>query len=667
MILVGTLSMLGYHLSSVFNQYLAKDVNININMVTSSEQVYPAVTICNANPARASQIRKARAEYPVLDYLFTEDNNGHRRKRSFQKSEETLVDDKLAVDRQKQDLEMPSQVDKIFSDDGKWLPDSRNVSRRQTHMEHWSDIIREQNISTNKRQKKSRAGVHGDTYMDPAKRSRVRRDVNNPCSSNSDCNTGSCIQAKCVCPFFWYGTSCSNHAEACEKSQPVLSLGVTINKTVILATLVIMHLKCSRGYNYNTGNLIWNCTDGIWNQEPVQCLEQTGMSHAFENADIFTTTLAQLPENVRMQLGYQAEEMLFDCQYDGYKCDVNRDFARFLNPYHGNCYTFNSKNNNMTLRNTTHTGRRYGLHLSINVGQQEYMDISSNLAGVVVLVHSQDVIPFPEDDGVFLIPGEFSLIGLKMLKITRQPAPYSDCVEQAGASDGSGYDESHRSAGYHGYSVRTCQKMCVQNQIIANCDCASPYYSKPRDMPANVTLCQTWINDTHTCVSNAQDSLVSGICECHNPCEENTHDMLLSQAAWPITANQMVMISELKQHFPQVFTGSTDSDATILSRNFLKLSLYFEQLNYQLISETPTYTKPKFFADLGSCLGLWMGISAVTIVEFLEFSLHVITMATVGKGCCKKNKVEAQHPRKRGASVVGNGQNQPITLPRIDI
>ena len=656
--------MLGYHLSSVFKQYLAEDVNININMVTSSEQVYPAVTICNANPARASQLRKARGEYPVLNYLFTEDDNGHRRKRSFQKSEEPLVDDKQAVDGQEHDLEMPSQVEKIFSDDGKWLPVSGNVSRHQTHMAYWSDIIREKNISTKKKQKKSPADVYGDTSIDLAKRPRVRRDVNNPCSSNSDCNNGLCIQAKCVCPFFWYGTSCSNHAEACEKSQPVLSQGVAINKTVVLAAIVIMHLQCSYGYNYNTGNLIWNCTNKKWNQEPVQCLEQTGMSNSFQMTDRFTTTLAQLPDNVRMQLGYQAEDMLFDCQYNGYKCDVNNDFARFLNPYHGNCYTFNSKDNNMTLRNTTHTGRRYGLHLSINVGQHEYMDISSNLAGVVVLVHSQDVIPFPEDDGVFLIPGEFSLIGLKMLKITRQPDPYSDCVEQVDTSNVSGYDEFHSSVGY---SVRRCQKMCVQNQIIANCDCASPYYSKPKDIPDNVTLCQTWINETNACVNNVQDSLVSGICECHNPCEENIHEMLLSQAAWPITVNQMAMISELKQHFPQVFTGSKDSDATIMARNFLKLSLYFEQLNYQLISETPTYTKPKFFADIGSCLGLWMGISAVTIVEFLEFILHVVTMATVGKGCCKKNKVESQHLKKRGASNVGNGQNQPITSPRIDI
>ncbi|KAH7954368.1 hypothetical protein HPB49_018045 [Dermacentor silvarum] len=48
---------------------------------------------------------------------------------------------------------------------------------------------------------------------------------------------------------------------------------------------------------------------------------------------------------------------------------------------------------------------------------------------------------------------------------------------------------------------------------------------------------------------------------------------------------------------------------------------------------------PQLFADLGGCLGLYIGVSAITIFEFLEHVvLLVIHMCEKYCGCCKRQR-----------------------------
>ena len=51
----------------------------------------------------------------------------------------------------------------------------------------------------------------------------------------------------------------------------------------------------------------------------------------------------------------------------------------------------------------------------MDIGQYEYLPEVGESAGVVVVVHPVDQMPFPEDDGVVLHPGRFSMIGVKLV------------------------------------------------------------------------------------------------------------------------------------------------------------------------------------------------------------------------------------------------------------
>ncbi|XP_060598499.1 acid-sensing ion channel 4-A-like [Ruditapes philippinarum] len=59
-------------------------------------------------------------------------------------------------------------------------------------------------------------------------------------------------------------------------------------------------------------------------------------------------------------------------------------------------------------------------------------------------------------------------------------------------------------------------------------------------------------------------------------------------------------------------------------RNFLRVLIYYEDLNYELIEEEPLYEPVRFLSDIGGTMGLFLGASALTFVEILQLVLELI-------------------------------------------
>ncbi|KAJ7355008.1 amiloride-sensitive sodium channel [Desmophyllum pertusum] len=64
-----------------------------------------------------------------------------------------------------------------------------------------------------------------------------------------------------------------------------------------------------------------------------------------------------------------------------------------------------------------------------------------------------------------------------------------------------------------------------------------------------------------------------------------------------------------------------------LSDNLAQLKIFYEQLNYEKVSERISYEGVNLVADIGGQLGLWIGISVLTCCEFLELAMMIIRTA----------------------------------------
>ncbi len=52
----------------------------------------------------------------------------------------------------------------------------------------------------------------------------------------------------------------------------------------------------------------------------------------------------------------------------------------------------------------------------LNVDQDEYLGSIDDVAGLVAVIHDQNTVPFPEDEGLAIHPGELLSIGVKKVK-----------------------------------------------------------------------------------------------------------------------------------------------------------------------------------------------------------------------------------------------------------
>jgi hypothetical protein len=82
---------------------------------------------------------------------------------------------------------------------------------------------------------------------------------------------------------------------------------------------------------------------------------------------------------------------------------------------------------------------------------------------------------------------------------------------------------------------------------------------------------------------------------------------------------------------PQILTlsrvfGQNESDK--VSERVVSFNIFYDEINYNLISDVSEFTEWTLFANLaGICGGSFIGVSVMSFLEFLEFVL--ISMVTV--------------------------------------
>ncbi|KAM8933457.1 epithelial sodium channel subunit gamma-like [Pelodytes ibericus] len=340
----------------------------------------------------------------------------------------------------------------------------------------------------------------------------------------------------------------------------------------------------------------------------------------------FASEFNQLADEQKIEMGHQLEEMLIFCSFHGRECNSSY-FSSFINYKFGNCFTFNSQKptdfrgnpGNTQPLNITKAGFMYGLHLELFIQQIEYVRDLTHAAGIRLLIHDQSQMPFPEDEGVNVPPGAETDIGMMKVHIKRLKYPYtSQCT------DGENMENFYLDTFGAGYTGEACKRTCAQQSIMENCGCSHWEFAYPKD--SGFPKCNLSNTSVRECVKLYEFKFAHDQLNCHCPlqCKEDLYELTVSGSQWPSTAFIENFSKELKEMGGQM--KDIADNPGLIRDNFVKVVVYFKQLNFELIEEEPSMTEINLISNMGGLVGLWVGFSVCTLAEFFELFLDILLL-----------------------------------------
>ncbi|XP_069137183.1 amiloride-sensitive sodium channel subunit beta-2-like [Argopecten irradians] len=357
----------------------------------------------------------------------------------------------------------------------------------------------------------------------------------------------------------------------------------------------------------------FNVWDALSDHQTANAFYKTKSSDII-NTLSYAGFAAGIEESELEQYGHQIEDLLMSCTYGGYPCSV-KNFTYTHNSKYGNCYTFNHHKNNQTSATSMYPGPLMGLVLEFNVEQDEYVEALAPEAGLRVHVHERGSYPIPDDDGFYIAPGFLTSVGLQEIRITRLPPPHAGCAEKGVKTDY--YREKFDTI----YTKQPCLKSCYQDNVMDVCKCAVPYYI----IPEGAITCDV-SNDTVTdCLGDSMCNMAICGDKCPDPCSEKKYQSYISMAAWPSNQYSQSLDSRLMKSSVDFME---EDKLRSRSNNVAKMEMFFKELVYEKIEQQKGYESQNLISDIGGQLGLWLGLSAITIGELVEFFAAIFKAVT---------------------------------------
>ena len=161
------------------------------------------------------------------------------------------------------------------------------------------------------------------------------------------------------------------------------------------------------------------------------------------------------------------------------------------------------------------------------------------------------------------------------------------------------------------YSRENCYLLCYQQWCLNKCNCNT------QSDKQCLTEEQIECTDKIYLIDYIQNRFY-GECDtlCPLECNVDYYELHTMYNDFPseFYANHLLHSLPIYQKSP--YNRSLTTDDVI--RSVSRIMIYFEQLTYEFIEEIPTTSVANLFANCGSLLGLFMGMSFLTFSEILE-------------------------------------------------
>ncbi|XP_028966785.1 acid-sensing ion channel 1A [Galendromus occidentalis] len=405
--------------------------------------------------------------------------------------------------------------------------------------------------------------------------------------------------------------------------------------------------------------LATTAASSVKGSDDLQCFRTTdeivNRSRTMDLSDMWinlVTTKRQIRE-----FGHQAADMIVQCTYNSKDCfNTSSSIVSsqaYSSPRYGLCHSLTLKDADRLIQKS---GAGLGLQFTINIERPEYLDIVSGEFGARILVHAVGSRPSLDTGGIILQPGTKTYIAAKMRQIVRLPDPFRGCTMNFSDSPLTEHLKKlkldHLIGSKMLYTLEYCQTVCTEAYLYRACNCLDELaVERPHEKFSSCDPCNA---DQSRCrrafyrgFTGSQGGKICSLL-CRAECNEIRYDITTSQSEWPNLRQEYLAVTrfpEVNKRLEQsginwtLVPESTDEQLAIMPgvdefrRNYLRVHVYMQEMNYMRVKDESSYLMSQLIADLGGCLGLYIGVSVISLMEFTE---HFMRCSSYG---CKRQMI----------------------------
>ena len=232
-------------------------------------------------------------------------------------------------------------------------------------------------------------------------------------------------------------------------------------------------------------------------------------------------------------------------------------------------------------------------------------------------------------DEITLAPGFITSVRVERLFQRQLAKPYSNCdisetyVDEYALSSHL-YKQIEESA--YEYTQQLCLFQCYQIELARECNCTDPWFiSLVPDLDVCVTNAETdclvrVYNQVYLLSSFVRDSCLP---LCPLECDRNQYKYVVTMSR--LDATWYVDLTATRANLSADFLGS-NIDAESVRESSVAVNVFYDSLSYTFSTESAKCDVVSLLASIGGSLGLFMGVSVLSLVEILQLLIEICLM-----------------------------------------
>ncbi|XP_066923046.1 acid-sensing ion channel 5-like isoform X2 [Clytia hemisphaerica] len=294
------------------------------------------------------------------------------------------------------------------------------------------------------------------------------------------------------------------------------------------------------------------------------------------------------------------------CMFKDRECNKD-EFTEVISAHYGLCYQFNSIYLEMNRLYANEAGEGAGLRLYLNIDEEDLLVSNVPFTGLQVFVH-----PFGEPfesaiaRRVPISPGSMNYIHIDYRQWELLESPY------ASACASKNYNLVKKIVPY---SQSMCSVDCTMSKMMDKCGCVSEEFANHLE-DKNKTCKYNQIQCVEQMLGNLQQMLHTCRVQCPRQCLVTKYGISTGQTA--------MGNSKVYKMLKQKHNKTIDEGYAFINKNVFGIDVTFSDIVYLKETMSPAQNWISVLSTIGGSLGLAMGCSVVTFIEFIVFGIQAL-------------------------------------------